>query len=101
MADAYWMQLGRYPTFALEVARQIVGITYWLDAGELSDEVGDSAPLPDSGWYFVAVTRPREPERVAEGLELRPDMSSEELAETTQDALEVVANEVLAEEGEE
>jgi integrase len=32
------------------------------------------------------VTRPREPERVAEGLELRPDMSAKELAETTQRA---------------
>jgi hypothetical protein len=35
MADAYWMQLGRYPTFALEVAGQIVGITDWLDAERL------------------------------------------------------------------
>jgi hypothetical protein len=101
MADAYWMQLGGQPTFALEVGGQIVGITYWLYAERLAEEAGEGSPLADSGWYFLAVTRPREPERVAEGLELRPDMSSEELAETTQDALQVVANEVLAEGGDE
>ena len=52
-----------------------------------------------SGWYFVAVTRPRDPERVAEGLEIREDMAEEEMAQNVHNALEVVANEVVAEGG--
>jgi hypothetical protein len=59
MADAYWMQLGGSPTFALEVAGQIVGITYWLDADGLSAQgAGEDAPLPESGWYFLAGAAP-------------------------------------------
>ena len=45
------------------------------------------------------MTRPRDPERVAQGLEIRQDMAEEEMAQTVQSALEVVANEVLAEGG--
>jgi hypothetical protein len=99
MSDAFWVQLGANPTFALEVGGQIVGITYWVDAEALGEAAGEPSALPESGWYFVAVTRPRDPERVAHGLELRAAMSEEEVARTVQDALEVVANEVLAEGG--
>jgi hypothetical protein len=101
MADAFWMQLGGNPTFALEVDGRIVGITYWLDSEALGEAAGEESPLPESGWYFVAVTRPRDPERVAQGLEIRQDMPQDEMAQTAQHALEVVASEVLAEEGEE
>src|SRR5918997_2950903 len=98
MADAYWMQLGTHPTFAFEVDGKIVGVAYWLDAEGLEDvELADGAELPESGWYFVAVNLPRHPERGARGLELRRDMTQEELAHTAERALEVVANEVLAE----
>ena len=45
------------------------------------------------------MTRPRDPERVAEGLEMRQGMSEEELTQTVQSALELVANEVLADGG--
>ena len=99
MADAYWMQLGGNLTFALEVDGRIVGITYWLDPEALGETSGSNPPLPDAGWYFVAVTRPRDPERVAEGLELRQGMAEEEMAQTAQSALGVIANEVLAEGG--
>jgi hypothetical protein len=99
MADAHWIQLGVSPTFALEVGDQIVGITYWVDAEMLAQGVPEDAPLPDSGWYFVSVNRPRDPERVAAGLELSRDMTEEQLAETVEQVLEVVANEVLAEGG--
>ena len=100
MADAYWIQLGGNPTFALEVDGRIVGITYWLDSEALGDGAGEQSALPESGWYFVAVTRPRDPERVAEGLEFRQGMTEEEMAQTAQSALEVIADEVLAEGGE-
>ena len=73
MADAYWLQLGGNP-IALEVDRRIVGITYWLDSEALGDGAGEQSALPESGWYFVAVTRPRDPERVAAGLEIREGM---------------------------
>ena len=96
MADAFWMQLGANPTFALEVGGQIVGITYWVQVEAIGDAAGDQSSAPESGWYFVAVTRPTGPERVAQGLELKAEMSEEEVAETVQDALEMVANEVLA-----
>jgi hypothetical protein len=99
MADAYWMQLGGNPTFALEVDGRIVGITYWLDSEVFGEAAGEQSQLSESGWYFVAVTRPRDPERVAEGLEFRQGMAEEEMAQTAQSALEVIANEVLAEEG--
>ena len=45
------------------------------------------------------MTRPRDPERVAEGLEFRQGMAEEEMAQTAQKALEIIANEVLAEGG--
>jgi hypothetical protein len=99
MADAYWMQLGQQPTFVLEVGAQFIGIVYWLDAEGLAAGASDDVPLPDSGWYFLAVNRPREPERVAQGHDLRPDMSPEELTQTAEAALEWVANEVLADVG--
>lgn len=102
MADAYWMQLGGHPTFALEVAGQIVGITYWLDAEPLAAQgAEEGTPLPESGWYWIAVNNPRSAHRVAEGHELRADMTPEELATTAHQALEKVANEVLADEGDE
>jgi hypothetical protein len=70
---------------------------YWLDTEGLVAEGGADPPaIADSRWYFVATTRPRDPERVARGLELGPEMSPEDLAETAQAALEEVANEVLA-----
>ena len=99
MADAYWMQLGAQPTFVLEVAGQMLGLVYWLDAEALAGSAGEEGSPPASGWYFLAVARPRQPERVAEGLELRPEMSPEELANTVEAALELVANEILADEG--
>ena len=99
MGDAGWIQLGVYPTFALVVGPEIAGVIYWVDAEELARQAPEDAPIPDSGWYFVSVKRPWEPERVAQGLELGPDMGEEEVAETLEQALEVVANEVLAEEG--
>jgi hypothetical protein len=99
MADAHWIQLGVHPTFALVASGEIVGITYWVAAEGLAQQAPEHAPLPDSGWYFVSVDRPWEPERVAAGLELGQDMTEEELAQTAEEALEVVANEVLAEGG--
>jgi hypothetical protein len=99
MADAHWIQLGVYPTFALVVGGEIAGITYWVEAEGLAQQAPEDASLPDSGWYFVAVKRPWEPERVAQGLELGRDMGEEQVAETLEQALEVVANEVLAEGG--
>jgi len=102
MADAYWMQLGGHPTFALEVGGQIVGITYWLDAEPLAAQPAqEGTPLPESGWYWIAVNNPRNAHRVAEGYELRVDMTPEALATTAHQALEEVANEVLADEGDE
>lgn len=95
MADAQWIQLGLHATFALIVGGEIVGITYWADAEGFAQQAPEGAPLPDSGWYFVSVMRPWDPERVAEGLELGPNMSEEQLAETVGQALEVVANQVL------
>jgi hypothetical protein len=77
------------------VGGEIAGITYWVDAEGLAPQAPEDAPLPDSGWYFVAVKRPWEPDRVAEGLELGPGMTEEKLAETVEQALEVVANQVL------
>jgi hypothetical protein len=100
MADAFWMQLGGNLCFALEVGGQIVGVMYWVDSEAIGD-AGEQSPASESGWYFVAVTRPRDPERVAQGLEIRQEMPQDEMAQTAQHALEVVANEVLAEEGEE
>ena len=99
MADAYWIQLGGNPTFALEVDGRIVGITYWLDSEAIGDGAGEQSALPESGWYFVAVTRPRDPERVAEGLEIREGMAEEEMAQNVHNALELIANEVVAEGG--
>jgi hypothetical protein len=93
MADAYWIQLGGNPTFALEVDGRIVGVTYWLDSEALGDGAGEQSAPPESGWYFVAVTRPRDPERVAEGLEIREGMAEEEMAQNVHHALEVIANE--------
>jgi hypothetical protein len=61
----------------------------------------EAPAVADNGWYFVATARPRDPERIAHGLELRQNMAPEELAETAQWALEEVANEVLADGGEE
>jgi len=102
MADAFWMQLGANPTFALEVNGQIVGITYWVEAGGPGGEgVAEDLPASESAWYWVSVGRPRNHHRVARGLELRLDMSEEELAQTVQDMLEVAASEVLAEGGNE
>ena len=98
MADAYWIQLGGNPTFALEVDRRIVGITYWLDSEALRDGAGEQSALPESGCYFVAVTRPRDPERVAEGLEIREGMA-EEVMPNVHNALELIADEVVAEGG--
>jgi hypothetical protein len=93
MADAFWMQLGGNLTFALEVGGQIVGIAYWVDPeGLVAQGVDD-----ESGWYFLSTSLPRHPERVAQGLELRRDMTEAEMAQTVQEVLEVVANEVLAE----
>ena len=99
MADAQWIQLGLHPTFALIVGGEIVGITYWVDAEGLAQQAPEGAPLPDSGWYYVSILRPWDPERVAEGLEIGPGMAEEQLAETVERALEVVANQVLAEGG--
>ena len=97
MADAYWMQLGNHPTFALEVGGRLVGLTYWLDAEGLAGAAPAGGQAPESGWYWVSVSRPREVHRVAHGLELSADMPEEELARTAEQALEAVANEVLAE----
>ena len=97
MTDAFWMQLGGNLAFALEVGGQIVGLLYWLDAEGLEREAAaEGADLPASGWYWVSVGRPRHAERVAEGLELRSDMTEEELAATAQAALEDVPSEVIA-----
>jgi hypothetical protein len=97
MADAFWRQLGGNPCFVLQVGGQIVGITYWVDAEAIGRGVSEQSPTPaESGWYFVAVTRPRDPERVAQGLEIRRDMPRKEMAQIAQNALEVVSNEVLA-----
>ena len=102
MADAFWMQLGGNPTFALEVGGRIVGLVYWLDAeGLVGQGAGDDPSVPETGWYWVSVNRPRHAHRVAEGLELRKDMTEEQLARTAEEALETAANEVLAEEGDE
>jgi hypothetical protein len=46
MADAYWMQLGGNPTFALEVDGRIVGITYWLDSEVLGETTGEQSLSP-------------------------------------------------------
>ncbi|CAA9489789.1 MAG: hypothetical protein AVDCRST_MAG45-678 [uncultured Solirubrobacterales bacterium] len=101
MTNAYWMQLGNHPVFAFEVNERMIGITYWLDAEAFEgvEPPPEAPPVPESGWYFVAVNQPRYPERVALGLELRRDMSDEELAQTVHQALEGVANEVLLEGG--
>lgn len=99
MADAQWIQLGLYPTFTLVVGGEIAGVTYWVDAEGLAQQAPEDAPLPDSGWYFVAVKRPWDPGRVALGLELSADMTEEQVADTVEQALEVIANEVLAEGG--
>jgi hypothetical protein len=101
VADAYWMQLGNHPVFAFEVNEQMIGIAYWLDAEAFEgvEPPPEAPPRPESGWYFVAVSQPRFPERVAQGLELRRDMSEEELAQTVQHALEEIANEVLPDGG--
>jgi hypothetical protein len=96
MAEAQWIQLGVYPTFGLVVGGDIGGITYWVDAQALAQQAPQDATVPESGWYFVPVTRPWEPARVAQGLELSPHMTEEEVAETLEQALEVIANEVLA-----
>jgi hypothetical protein len=96
MADVFWMQLGGHLVFALDVGGRIAGITYWLEVEGLEPEEGGA--LPERGWYWLAVNNPRNAHRVAEGLELRLDMSERELAETAEAALEEVANEVLAEE---
>jgi hypothetical protein len=102
MADAFWMQLGANMTFALGVEEKIIGITYWVDAEGLGAEgAEESSSLPESGWYFVSVDLPSHPERVAQGLELSRDMTEAELAQTVQDTLEVVANAVLVEGGDE
>jgi hypothetical protein len=99
MADAHWIQLGVYPTFALVVGGEIAGAAYWVDAQGLAQQAPEGAALPDSGWYFVPAKRPWDPGRVAQGLELRPDMTEELVADTVEQALEVIANEVLAEGG--
>ena len=98
MTDAFWMQLGGNLAFALEVGGKIVGLLYWLDAEGLEREAAaaEGVDLPASGWYWVSVGRPRNAERVAEGLELRGDMTEEELAAAAQAALEDVASEVIA-----
>ena len=103
MADAYWMQFGNNPVFAFEVNERMIGVAYWLDAEglEARELPPEGPPIPESGWYFVAVDLPRHPERVAQGLELRRDMSPEELALTVEQALEEVANEVLPDGGDE
>jgi hypothetical protein len=103
MGEAYWMQFGGYPVFAFEVNGQMIGVAYWLDAESLqgSEAAPEDPPPPESGWYFVAASQPRHPERVARGLELRRDMSGEELSHTVEQALEEVANEVLPEGGDE
>ena len=99
MAGARWMQMGGNPCFALEVGGQIVGITYWFDSAALGAGPGEQPPASEIGWYFVPVTRPRDPKRVAQGLEIRRDMARKEMAQTALSALEVVAKEVLAEGG--
>jgi len=96
MAGAFWTQLGGNPTFALEVGGQIVGIVYWLDAEALGPAGEGDPAVPESGWYWVSVNSPRNAHRVAEGLELRKEMREDELARTAEQALETVANEVLA-----
>jgi hypothetical protein len=53
MADAHWIQLGVYPTFALVVGGEIAGITYWVEADGLAQQAPEGEPLPDAGWYFV------------------------------------------------
>ena len=95
MADAHWIQLGVYPTFALVVGGEIAGVSYWVEAEALAEQAPEDAPPPDSGWYFVPTKRPSEPGRVAQGLELSPDMTEELVADTVEQALEVIANEVL------
>jgi hypothetical protein len=46
MADAYWIQLGGNPTFALEVDGRIVGVTYWVDSEALGEGAGEQSPSP-------------------------------------------------------
>ena len=101
MADAYWMQLGANLVFALEVGGRIVGIVYWLDTGGFEDAQAAESPLPETGWYFLSTNLPRNPERVAQGLELTRDMTEEQLGQTVERALEAVTDEVLAGGGEE
>ena len=48
MADAHWIQLGVYPTFALVIGGEIAGMTYWVDAEGLAQQAPQDAPLPDS-----------------------------------------------------
>jgi hypothetical protein len=100
MADAYWMQLGGNLAFALEVGGRIVGVTYWVEGLPAEGAEGE-APPPESGWFFLATTLPRRPQRVARGLELRRDMTEEEFVQTVEQALEHVANAVLPHGGEE
>jgi hypothetical protein len=94
--DVFWMQLGGNLAFSLEVGGRIVGIAYWLDTEGLDPAAAEPGALPETGWYWVSVSSPRNAHRVAEGLELRREMAEQELADTAQAALEHIATDVLA-----
>jgi hypothetical protein len=98
MQEAFWMQLGANPTFALAVDGEIVGSTFWVDE-ELIPRDGSGYPVLETGWYWVAMGRPRRLHRVAQGLELMDGSSEGEQFQTVEKVLDVVASEVLAEGG--
>jgi hypothetical protein len=99
MAASYWSHLGRDFTYALVVEGRIVGIAHWLDA-EILDESDQHEPVvADPGWFWTAIERPEERQRVAHGLELTAEMGEEERGQIVRDALDVIATEVLAEGG--
>jgi hypothetical protein len=101
MAASYWSHLGRDYTYALVVEGRIVGIAHWLDAAILNESDQHEPAVADPGWFWTPTERPEGRPRVAEGLELTGEMSDEELGQTTLDALEVIATEVLADGGDE
>jgi hypothetical protein len=101
MADASWIHIGRDYTYALVADGRIVGIAYWVDAEILNESAQHEPAVADPGWFWTPTERPQERQRVAEGLELTGEMGEEELGQTARDALEVIANEVLAEGGDE
>jgi hypothetical protein len=98
MGETYWTHLGRDHTFGFVINGRIAGITYWLDPEPRGERDADGEPAVLSpGWFWTSVACPEKRHRVAQGLEFTLDMTEEEVAQTEEDVLEVVAKEVLAE----